>query len=133
MVERAVKLKSVNPIYIGWACLLQFLGLSQKGFLLNKFQMPSMWFHHVRQTPDGSGLTIALNYWYDMPFDIKYAYFNFLQSIHYSSPLHTPTLDGLKHEESCSYACTCNSMKELNAKTYPASEDATDGLNNSMS
>ncbi|CAK9179427.1 unnamed protein product [Ilex paraguariensis] len=95
--------------------------------------LPSMWFHHVRQTPDGSGLTIALNYWYDMPFDIKYAYFNFLQSIHYSSPLHTPTLDGLKHEESCSYACTCNSMKELNAKTYPASEDATDGLNNSMS
>ncbi|KAJ4952436.1 hypothetical protein NE237_029268 [Protea cynaroides] len=43
--------------------------------------LPSMWFHHVRQSPDERGLTIAINYWYDMQFDIKYAYFNFLQSI----------------------------------------------------
>ncbi|KAK9049256.1 hypothetical protein SSX86_031777 [Deinandra increscens subsp. villosa] len=43
--------------------------------------LPSMWFHHVRQTPDNRGLTIAVNYWYDMQFDIKYAYFNFLQSL----------------------------------------------------
>ncbi|XP_020595226.1 jmjC domain-containing protein 7 [Phalaenopsis equestris] len=42
--------------------------------------LPSMWFHHVRQTPDCNGTTIAINYWYDMQFDIKYAYFNFLQS-----------------------------------------------------
>ncbi|XP_061341761.1 lysine-specific demethylase JMJ32 [Gastrolobium bilobum] len=45
--------------------------------------LPSMWFHHVRQSTDDGGLTIAVNYWYDMQFDIKYAYFNFLQSIHY--------------------------------------------------
>ncbi|EXC30775.1 hypothetical protein L484_027951 [Morus notabilis] len=45
--------------------------------------MPSMWFHHVRQSPDDSGRAIAVNYWYDMQFDIKYAYFNFLQSIHH--------------------------------------------------
>ncbi|CAH1451726.1 unnamed protein product [Lactuca virosa] len=43
--------------------------------------LPSMWFHHVRQTPDNRGLTIAVNYWYDMQFDIKYAYFNFLHSL----------------------------------------------------
>ncbi|GER26757.1 2-oxoglutarate (2OG) and Fe(II)-dependent oxygenase superfamily protein [Striga asiatica] len=43
--------------------------------------LPSMWFHHVRQSPDDSTLTIAINYWYDMQFDTKYAYFNFLQSI----------------------------------------------------
>lgn len=42
--------------------------------------LPSMWFHHVRQSPDRNGRTIAINYWYDMQFDIKYAYFNFLQS-----------------------------------------------------
>ncbi|GMN44966.1 hypothetical protein TIFTF001_014161 [Ficus carica] len=36
---------------------------------------PGMWFHHVRQSPDDRGRTIA--------FDIKYAYFNFLQSIHH--------------------------------------------------
>ncbi|XP_042487687.1 uncharacterized protein LOC122067912 [Macadamia integrifolia] len=56
--------------------------------LSNTFSMqvyvlqPSTWFHHVRQSPDDRGLTIAINYWYDMQFDIKYAYFNFLQSIH---------------------------------------------------
>ncbi|XP_047341760.1 bifunctional peptidase and (3S)-lysyl hydroxylase JMJD7 [Impatiens glandulifera] len=43
--------------------------------------LPSMWFHHVRQSPDRLGRTIAINYWYDMQFDIKYAYFNFVRSI----------------------------------------------------
>ncbi|XP_019055468.1 PREDICTED: jmjC domain-containing protein 7 isoform X2 [Nelumbo nucifera] len=47
--------------------------------------LPSMWFHYVRQSPDSRGRTVAINYWYDMQFDIKYAYFNFLQSIHYPS------------------------------------------------
>ncbi|CAN1143899.1 Lysine-specific demethylase JMJ32 [Linum perenne] len=49
--------------------------------------LPSMWFHHVRQSPDERGCTIAINYWYDMQFDIKYAYFNFLQSIHHGNAL----------------------------------------------
>ncbi|XP_075641088.1 lysine-specific demethylase JMJ32 [Castanea sativa] len=53
--------------------------------------LPSMWFHHVRQSPDAGGRTIAINYWYDMQFDIKYAYFNFLKSIQYRS-IHDPTL-----------------------------------------
>lgn len=43
--------------------------------------LPSLWFHHVKQTPDSEGRTIAINYWYDMQFDIKYAYYNFLQSL----------------------------------------------------
>lgn len=43
--------------------------------------LPSMWFHYVKQSPR----TVAVNYWYDMQFDIKYAYFNFLQSIRPSS------------------------------------------------
>ncbi|KAI4304188.1 hypothetical protein MLD38_039737 [Melastoma candidum] len=44
--------------------------------------LPSMWFHHVQQNGDErGGLAVAVNYWYDMQFDIKYAYFNFLQSI----------------------------------------------------
>ncbi|XVE59862.1 hypothetical protein DITRI_Ditri05aG0081300 [Diplodiscus trichospermus] len=47
--------------------------------------LPSMWFHHVRQSPGDGGCTIAVNYWYDMQFDIKYAYFNFLQSLPYQS------------------------------------------------
>ncbi|GAB2267821.1 Lysine-specific demethylase jmj32 [Dionaea muscipula] len=48
--------------------------------------LPSMWFHHVKQTPDSNGLAIAVNYWYDMQFDIRYAYFNFLQSNCHPSP-----------------------------------------------
>ncbi|KAF9624287.1 hypothetical protein IFM89_009195 [Coptis chinensis] len=47
--------------------------------------LPSMWFHHVRQTLDSEGRTISVNYWYDMQFDIKYAYFNFLQSLRFKS------------------------------------------------
>ncbi|KAH7430237.1 hypothetical protein KP509_09G089500 [Ceratopteris richardii] len=43
--------------------------------------LPSLWFHHVRQSPDLEGRTIALNFWYDMQFDIKYAYHNFLESL----------------------------------------------------
>jgi hypothetical protein len=34
-----------------------------------------MWYHHVRQ----QGLTIAVNYWYEMQFDVKYAYQQFAQ------------------------------------------------------
>ncbi|KAF5727628.1 jmjC domain-containing protein 7 isoform X1 [Tripterygium wilfordii] len=52
--------------------------------------LPSMWFHHVKQSPDDEGHTIAINYWYDMQFDIKYAYFNFLQSIRYHSAVAEP-------------------------------------------
>ncbi|XP_051188363.1 lysine-specific demethylase JMJ32 [Lolium perenne] len=52
--------------------------------------LPSMWFHHVSQSPGPNGLTIAVNYWYDMQFDIKYAYFNFMRSLEIKqSPLDT--------------------------------------------
>lgn len=89
-----------------------------------------MWFHHVRQSPDAGGRTIAINYCkdhvspsplrfqllydlldakvktrllqlagYDMQFDIKYAYFDFLQSVHYRST-HSPTLPETVSEDS---------------------------------
>lgn len=60
--------------------------------------LPSMWFHHVRQSGDDGELTIAVNYWYDMQFDIKYAYFNFLQSIDYRSCLSPMMLENLCEE-----------------------------------
>lgn len=37
--------------------------------------LPSLWFHHVRQSHG----CIAVNYWYDMEYDIKYNYFKFLE------------------------------------------------------
>lgn len=39
--------------------------------------LPSLWFHHVRQ----SHQCIAVNYWYDMDFDIKYCYFKMLEQL----------------------------------------------------
>ncbi|KAI9550566.1 hypothetical protein GHT06_016442 [Daphnia sinensis] len=39
--------------------------------------LPSMWFHHVRQSHG----CIAVNYWYDMQYDIKYNYFEFVKDL----------------------------------------------------
>ncbi|XP_078263196.1 bifunctional peptidase and (3S)-lysyl hydroxylase JMJD7 [Rhinoraja longicauda] len=39
--------------------------------------LPSLWFHHVRQSHG----CIAVNFWYDMEYDIKYNYFQFLDSV----------------------------------------------------
>ncbi|XP_078515773.1 bifunctional peptidase and (3S)-lysyl hydroxylase JMJD7 isoform X1 [Lissotriton helveticus] len=39
--------------------------------------LPSLWFHHVQQSHG----CIAVNYWYDMDFDIKYSYFQLLESL----------------------------------------------------
>ncbi|CAG5133464.1 unnamed protein product [Candidula unifasciata] len=39
--------------------------------------LPSLWFHHVQQ----SQACIAVNYWYDMDFDIKWAYYKFLEKL----------------------------------------------------
>ena len=41
------------------------------------FYLPSFWFHHVSQ----SHACIAVNYWYNMKFDIKYAYFQMLENL----------------------------------------------------
>lgn len=74
--------------------------------------LPSMWFHHVRQSPDDNGYTIALNYWYDMQFDIKYAYFNFLQSLHFKSPC-DPTMLEIEYEDSGPNASISRSRDKL--------------------
>ncbi|XP_002731421.1 bifunctional peptidase and (3S)-lysyl hydroxylase Jmjd7 [Saccoglossus kowalevskii] len=39
--------------------------------------LPSLWFHHVRQSQG----CIAVNFWYDMEYDIKYNYFKFMENI----------------------------------------------------
>ncbi|XP_014213914.1 jmjC domain-containing protein 7 [Copidosoma floridanum] len=39
--------------------------------------LPSLWFHHVKQ----SHACIAVNYWYDMEYDIKYAYYKFVETL----------------------------------------------------
>ncbi|XP_066551059.1 bifunctional peptidase and (3S)-lysyl hydroxylase JMJD7 isoform X2 [Amia ocellicauda] len=39
--------------------------------------LPALWFHHVRQSHG----CIAVNFWYDMEFDIKYNYFQLVESL----------------------------------------------------
>lgn len=39
--------------------------------------LPSFWFHHVRQSHG----CIAVNYWYDMDFDVKYCYYKMLEAL----------------------------------------------------
>lgn len=46
----------------------------QKGDCL---YLPSLWFHHVTQSHG----CIAVNYWYDMEFDVKYCYFKMLEKL----------------------------------------------------
>ncbi|CAG5089064.1 Similar to Jmjd7: Bifunctional peptidase and (3S)-lysyl hydroxylase Jmjd7 (Mus musculus), partial [Cotesia congregata] len=45
--------------------------------------LPSLWFHHVQQSHG----CIAVNYWYDMNYDIKYAYFKFMESLYHKNTL----------------------------------------------
>lgn len=39
--------------------------------------LPSLWFHHVQQSHG----CIAVNFWYDMEYDIKYNYFQLLETL----------------------------------------------------
>ncbi|KAG7235777.1 hypothetical protein CRUP_016724, partial [Coryphaenoides rupestris] len=39
--------------------------------------LPSLWFHHVRQSHG----CIAVNFWYDMEYDIRYNYYQLLDSL----------------------------------------------------
>lgn len=75
--------------------------------------LPSLWFHHVQQThgctagetrprarrhaPEHSHLSspvLTVNFWYDMEYDIKYNYFQLLESLSEATsaagPLGTP-------------------------------------------
>ncbi|KAI7991968.1 Protein argonaute 4A [Camellia lanceoleosa] len=81
-----------------------------------KSYRPSMWFHHVRQSTDSRGRTIAVNYWYDMQFDVKYAYFNFLQSIpHPSSHGLTPHEMGFVGSSLDTSICYLGDEPDINA------------------
>ncbi|CAL9686691.1 unnamed protein product [Knipowitschia caucasica] len=39
--------------------------------------LPSLWFHHVRQSHGA----IAVNFWYDMEFDLKYNYYQLIDQL----------------------------------------------------
>lgn len=39
--------------------------------------LPSLWYHHVRQ----SHKCIALNFWYDMDYDARYCYYKMMEKM----------------------------------------------------
>ena len=47
--------------------------------------LPALWFHEVRQggvdTRENGRLTIAVNWWYDMRYDVTYNYHSFLDGL----------------------------------------------------
>jgi jumonji domain-containing protein 7 len=43
--------------------------------------LPSLNFHRVSQSGDNEGKVIAINYWFDMQFDIRYTYFKFMENL----------------------------------------------------
>ena len=43
--------------------------------------LPSLWWHQVEQTAGKENMIIAVNYWYDMQFDCKYAYFQLVEAL----------------------------------------------------
>uniref|UniRef100_A0A9L0RZT9 Bifunctional peptidase and (3S)-lysyl hydroxylase JMJD7 n=1 Tax=Equus caballus TaxID=9796 RepID=A0A9L0RZT9_HORSE len=45
--------------------------------------LPALWFHHVQQSHG----CIAVNFWYDMEYDLKYSYFQLLDSLTKASGL----------------------------------------------
>jgi oxalate decarboxylase/phosphoglucose isomerase-like protein (cupin superfamily) len=70
------------------SCLLLVVRLSSSPIFVaveagDVLYLPSLWFHCVAQEGDDAGKAIAVNYWYDMKYDVKYAYYNFMrQRVH---------------------------------------------------
>ena len=72
--------------YIHWIDLLNNNNLNKcnklevivkKGEML---YLPALWFHQVYQNVDEFGRVIAVNFWYDMNYDIKWNLLNFMKS-----------------------------------------------------
>ena len=71
---------SVDPLHPNYEVYPQFKHAQpytckvQSGDVL---YLPSLWFHHVQQ----SDLTIAVNYWYDMEFNVNYTLYQLLDKL----------------------------------------------------
>lgn len=43
--------------------------------------LPSLYYHQVGQKELSEGYILAVNFWFDMQFDIRYNYFSFLDGL----------------------------------------------------
>eukprot|EP00298_Acanthocystis_sp_HF-20_P009769 c18491_g1_i1.p1 GENE.c18491_g1_i1~~c18491_g1_i1.p1 ORF type:complete len:345 (-),score=100.92 c18491_g1_i1:53-1087(-) len=63
--------------------------------------LPSLFFHHVSQTqPSPSHPVIAVNFWYDMKFDIKYCYYQFLTNLRLTNFEEFPEFKKIENSDS---------------------------------
>ncbi|XP_059055868.1 uncharacterized protein LOC131849767 [Achroia grisella] len=70
----------IDPLKPDYTKFPQFKQANIFKVRLNKgdcLYLPSLWFHHVRQSHG----CIAVNYWYDMEYDIKYCYYKMLEKL----------------------------------------------------
>ena len=65
--------------------------------------LPALWYHQVGQEEDEEGRTIAVNFWYDMKYDLRFNYFNFMDQIIRLSQQSTSS----KTSTSCSSSSSC--------------------------
>ncbi|XP_034943232.1 bifunctional peptidase and (3S)-lysyl hydroxylase Jmjd7 [Chelonus insularis] len=69
---------SVDPLTPNYNRYPQYKNVTQLNVTVEAgdiLYLPSLWFHHVKQ----SHACIALNFWYDMDYDIKYAYYKSIE------------------------------------------------------
>lgn len=71
---------AVDPLKPNYDTYPEFKKAHVYNFRLYKGDMlylPSLWFHHIQQ----SHKCIAVNYWYDMEYDLKYCYYKMLENV----------------------------------------------------
>ena len=72
-----IAIDPLNPDFEAWPSYKNATQLRLKLKAGDVLYLPSFWFHHLAQTQG----CIAVNYWYDMQFDVKYNFFNLLQNL----------------------------------------------------
>jgi jumonji domain-containing protein 7 len=75
-----VKWCSVDPAYVDLDRHPSFIHASPFHVVVEQgdiLYLPALWYHRVTS----HGLTISVNYWHDMQFDMKYVYYNLIRDL----------------------------------------------------
>lgn len=72
------EIQALYPAYYDTGMPQPFKVVVRPGDLL---YLPSLWLHAVAQKPDRESKVIGVNFWYDMRFDQKYAYYKLVESL----------------------------------------------------
>ena len=72
------EVQALYPAYYDASMPQPFHVVVRPGDLL---YLPSLWLHAVAQKPDCENKVIGVNFWYDMKFDQKYAYYMLVETL----------------------------------------------------